>query len=216
MPQHLEVAIARGTAGFHVFLLHHLLGGPARNACDGRDSRDAERHHQAVQAGADHGGDRQTEQDGRERQQHVDEAHQRRVESPVVGGQQTERGADAAAHGDGGEAQHQRRAQAEQQAAHHVAALLIGAQQHLRAAPVADLAEPHAQVARIGIAGRDPGREEGRHDDREQESSGQRGNRISQDPAPGLPGNMRIARLVDLDGDLAHERAVPIRGSSQA
>ena len=183
-PDQGAVAEADGAAGFHVFLLHDRLCRAARDAGDRGDRGDAQRDDQREKTGAHHRRDGEAEQDRREREQHVDQAHQRLVEALEVGGAQSDQGAKPAAHQNGGNADAQGRAQAEQNAAHHVAALVVRTEQEVGAARAADRAEAQAHVGRVGIERRDPGREDRGADDHDQEQGRGRGGRIAQDAAP--------------------------------
>ncbi len=156
----------------------------AMRAIDGTDG-DAERDDQREEAGAQHGGDGEAEQDRREGEQHVDQAHQRLVEALEIGGAQADQRAEAAADHDGDDADAQRGAQAEQDAAQHVAALVVGAQQEVGAARAADRAEAQPHVEGVGIERRDPGREDrGAPTIRKRNESGRCRRRIAQDAPP--------------------------------
>ena len=72
------------------------------------------------------------DQDRREGQHHVDQAHDPAVGARIVGGQDAEHAAQQAADDDADQAQHQRVARAEDDAAQDVAAGIVGAEPVLR------------------------------------------------------------------------------------
>ena len=165
----------------------------------------------------EHGGDGEAEQDRGEGKQHVDQSHQWRVEALEVGGAEADQGAEPAADRDREHADAECGAQSEQDAAHHVAALVVGAQQIGRAALAADRAEAQPHVVGVGIERRDPWRQHGRQNDREKEECGGGGRRILEDAPPHrvLAPDRRYRALVGFalqrEGGVGHARA--IRGS---
>ena len=79
--------------------------------------------------GAEHRHDRDAEQDGREREQRIVEAHDHRVDAAAeVAGRQAGRDADGGAEGDRDDADQERGATAEDDARQEVAAEVVGAE----------------------------------------------------------------------------------------
>ena len=181
---------------------------------DRRDRGDAERKHEGEEAGAHHRRNGEAEQDGREGEQHVDQAHQRLVEPLEIGGAQADQCAEAAADHDGDDADSQRGAQAEQDATDHVASLVVGAQQEIRAARAADRAQPQPHVGRIGIKRRDPGREQSGADDHDEEEGRGGRRRIAQDAppygvlAPDRGDGALVGLALQRQGGVGHPRAI--------
>ncbi|MCY1374922.1 hypothetical protein D9M69_622960 [compost metagenome] len=88
-----------------------------------------QRQDDLVHAAPQHHQQHQRHQDGREAQDEVHDAHKHGVDQAAhIGGHEADRAADGGGQHHGGQAHHQADAQAIQNGAEHVAALVIGAE----------------------------------------------------------------------------------------
>ena len=114
--------------------LHEVqLAGPQHLAADEPGvpdpSDDRQGQHDVGEAGAEHGDERDRQQDAREGQQHVDDARDHIVDpAPVVAGRRAEQQADERRHGNHGEPDQQRDTRAGQHPGEDVAAEFVEAE----------------------------------------------------------------------------------------
>ena len=168
------VALDQDEAAHGAGILHPIGG------CD-RDHQDRDRKPvmgPAIDHGAGHSVDQQRDEDRREAELHVGDAHDDRVDEPAeIAADEAERDADRRGKQDARATDNERGAQAEDDGREHVAAQRIGAEQvavahqahGTRRQPRID----HVGDGRIvGIVGRDEIRRRCGRDDRERQESG--------------------------------------------
>ena len=115
--------------GLDVFLRRSDQRRGAHRARVVRPLDDDQREHDVHHALAQHGEDHQRDQDRRERELQVDEAHDGGIGAAAdIGGDQAERGADDAGDERGADTDAEGDAQAVEDAGEHVAALVVGAE----------------------------------------------------------------------------------------
>ncbi|MCX7341761.1 MAG: hypothetical protein NT037_14800 [Hyphomicrobiales bacterium] len=168
----------------------------AASASPSRIAGDDERRDDGVQARADHGRKRQPEQDRGDGEQHIVDAHQHAVEPSVKRGDEADRHADGPADRGGDNADHQRGARAVEQPRQHTAAEAVGAEQiGPGSTRFPDRWQHAAARGEIRIMRRDPGRQQRRdHNGEQDDARGQR------KPVPHKPAHHARPRLADRDG----------------
>jgi hypothetical protein len=177
-------------------------GGAAHGAGEKRHVDDDDGDHRVGEAGAEHCHDGERQQQIGKRHQHVDAAHEGRIdEAPVIGRENADGGADGGRDECCHDADDEAHACAPDEAREHVAPKIVGAEQR-----VVREGRRHAagEIGGVGIGERENGRRQRDHRDDADQHRAEHGNTV----APELPecaGTAVDPGRRNLCGNAAHE-----------